>query len=292
MNARQPSDGITIYDLSPGTRVAERYVIVASHRQGGLSTAFEVTDETSGARLELQLFPATLFERDGESLEFEAFMMPWKNVESDSVIRVQEVVHIDDSTLALVTEYPEGEPLRSRFQSKGPFDAATCISLGCELLSGLTAIHGCSLVHGDIKPSNIWIRGGGDDARATLVDGGITPGLWTAKDLGDKTALIGTPYYAPIEQFGGDSPNVQSDIYNVAVVLFECLTGVLPWPGHSFLEVFQAKLDKRPPSMAKRAPEIEVDPALEKAIVTGCLADRHERYPTAQAFLDALERLA
>jgi serine/threonine-protein kinase len=124
---------------------------------------------------------------------------------------------------------------------------------------------------------------------AQLVDGGVTPGLWNAKHLGDHTALIGTPYYAPVEQFGGDAPDVQSDIYNVDTVLFELVSGTLPWPGSSFLEVFQAKLDRNAPSMAARAPEVDVDAALEEAIVRGLMADRRERYAKASEFRKALE---
>ena len=120
----------------------------------------------------------------------------------------------------------------------------------------------------------------------------MTPGLWNAKGIGDRTTLIGTPYYAPVEQFGGDAPTVTSDIYNVATVLYECLTGVLPWPGKTFLEVFQAKLQKTPPPMAERAPGVSVDPQLEAVITRGCQADRHERYASAEEFGEALAALA
>ena len=70
-------------------------------------------------------------------------------------------------------------------------------------------------------------------------------------------------------------------------MLFESLTGVLPWAGKSFLEVFQAKLQD-PPPMAERAADVEVSPALEAAIRRGCLADRNQRYPTAEEFRTTL----
>ena len=84
---------------------------------------------------------------------------------------------------------------------------------------------------------------------------------------------------------------MQSDIYNVSAVLFECLAGVLPWRGVSFLEVFQAKLDKTPPSVAAHAPNVSVDPELEAAIATGCLAEKRKRYATAREFQKRLEAL-
>jgi serine/threonine-protein kinase len=137
-----------------------------------------------------------------------------------------------------------------------------------------------------VKPSTIYVaeRKGKGGLHAIMVDGGVTPGLWNAKHLGDRTALIGTPFYAPVEQFGGESPDVRSDVYNVATVLFELASGVLPWPGKSLLEVFQAKLDKRAPSMRARAPGVQVPSELERTILAGLMADRSQRYADAAEF--------
>jgi serine/threonine-protein kinase len=291
MPPEQAPDRSALFDLSPGRLIGNRYTIVAPHRQGGISTAFEVRDGQGPGRLEMQVFPAQLFARPGEAREFSAFLAPWRGVHSRSVLRLRDVLPLDRETLALITDFPPGEALRARFKARGRLEAREVIALGKECLAGLAEIHAHSLVHGDVKPSTIFVQGRASELSAVLVDGGITPALWTAKDLGEKTALIGTPYYAPVEQFGGDSPSVSSDVYNLAAVLFECLAGVLPWPGHSFLDVFQAKLDRRPPSMAERAPDVEVDQDLEHAIVRGCLADRRERYGSAREFLEALESL-
>jgi serine/threonine-protein kinase len=81
---------------------------------------------------------------------------------------------------------------------------------------------------------------------------------------------------------------VQSDLYNLATVLYELCVGVVPWPGKSFLEIFQAKLEKSPPRMASRCREVEVPPELEAAIAGGLMADRRERYADAAAFEAAL----
>jgi serine/threonine protein kinase len=286
------ADGIYFYDLSPGKTVGDRYKIHDANRQGGLSTAFEAVDLESGERCELQLFPGALFDAPEQLKDFSAILAPWKHVDSPWVVRVREIVPVHGSVLALITDLPEGATLRERLKRKGRLPAEEVVGLGLRLLEGLQAVHAKDLVHGDVKPSTIHVSGEGADVAPVLVDGGVTPALWTAKDLGDKTAMIGTPYYAPVEQFGGDSPNVQSDVYNVAAVLFESLAGCLPWVGSTFMEVFQAKLDKALPSMRKRAPEVEVAPELEKVIATGCLAVRTERYASALEFHEALSGLA
>jgi serine/threonine protein kinase len=288
-------DTFSLFDLAPGKQIAGRFRIQKPQRQSGLSSAFEALDESAsgaGARCALIVFPGPLFEGPKQAEDFRAQWRPWQAVRSGHVVRIREVLSLPQNTTLLVTDYPAGGSLREWIKEHSLMGQAHVLAFGLGLLDGLCAIHAQKLVHGDIKPQTIFVTPGAPGASSAphgvLVDGGITTGLWNAKHLGEHTALIGTPFYAPVEQFGGESPDVQSDIYNLATVLFECATGVLPWPGSSMLEVFQAKLDKHAPSMRKRAPKVEIDAALERAIVQGLLADRRQRYPTAVEFRDAL----
>mgnify|MGYP000848395141 CR=1 FL=1 len=286
-----PPKTLTLFDLAPGKVLLDRYKITGTSRHGGMSTAFEAEDTRSGDKpgrgsCELQLFPAALFETKKQAVEFAQSLTGWMQIEAPGVLRTREVHALDDGTILYVTDLPPKASLRAWRGEKALAPAAT-IDLGLQLCDALTAIHAAQLVHGDIKPHTVHV----DEKKklgAVLVDGGITPGLWSAKHLGDKTALIGTPYYAPIEQFGGESPDVQSDVYNLATLLYECVTGVLPWHGKSFLDVFQAKLQKAPPAMKTRAPKVDVPRALEDAIVSGLMADRKARCRTAAEFKQKL----
>lgn len=279
---------ISLFDLTPGKTIEGRFEILRSFRQGTMSATFEVKE--GDAVRELQVFPAGLFESAQQGTEFGAELRRWQKVQCDSVLRVHEVISKEDGSLLMLTDFPPGESLRAQLKQNGPLSAEDTVRLGLRILDGLVEAHVHDLVHGDIKPYTLHMQAG-DPSSAVLVDGGITTGLWSAKHLGEKTALIGTPIYAPAEQFGGESPNVQSDIYNLATVLFEAVCGTVPWPGKTFLEVFQAKLDKTAPSMRRAAPEVEVDPALEKAIVGGLMTDSRERYGSAEEFRDALRKL-
>jgi serine/threonine-protein kinase len=281
-------EGFSLFDLEPGKTVADRYKIKRSHRQNALAATLEATDQKTGVRCELTVFPAALFEDEAQAEEFRLAWMPWKEIRSQHVARVLEVHRVHGSNLLLVSELPEGATLRTILEQRTRLDAQTTRRIGLQLLDGLAAIHEHSLVHGDIKPSTIHMSDKGGNPHATLVDGGVTPALWRAKHLGERTALIGTPFYAPVEQFGGDAPDVQTDVYNLATVLFEVVTGMLPWPGRNFLEIFQSKLEKSAPSMRVRAPKVDVPSELERAIVRGLLADRSERYGSAKEFRQRL----
>lgn len=282
---------LTLFDIMPGKVLGERFLVQGTSRQGGLSAVFHVHDQQEERDCELQLFPAGLFDDDGESAEFVASWQNWSEVHSPFVARVLGVVDLG-GTQALLTERPHGRCLRELMDEGRTFTASDVIGIGLELCGGLSALHGRGLAHGDVKPKTIFVDETDSYLVPTLVDGGVTSGLWAAKHLGEQTALIGTPFYAPIEQFGGTAPDARSDVYNTAAVLYELATGVLPWKGTSFLDIFQAKLAKSVPPMALRAPKVEVPENLEAAILGGLAGDRNLRYPDAIHFGAALADLA
>lgn len=279
------------FDLAPGRVVAERFRIEGASRQSGLAAVFAAHDEQRDAACELSVFPAALFDGPNQVEEYRQSLARWSGVRSSRVASVREVTAVGGA-LMVVSDRPAGISLREWLKQHRRMQSAQVVELGLDLLDGVMAIHGRGLVHGDVKPQTIYVDEREGRLHPVLVDGGVTAGLWNAKHLGDRTALIGTPFYAPIEQFGGDSPDVQSDVYNVATVLFEAATGVLPWPGKSLLEVFQAKLDRAAPSMAARAPDLEIDARFEAAVTRGLLADRKQRYEDAASFHAALSGLA
>ncbi len=281
------SNEFSMFDLAPGKSVLDRFEIVRATRQNDLALTFDARDAGEGGEeCELTFFPPALFDDPGQVEEFCAFWQAWRNVASRHVTRVRDIIPIAGECALIVTEAAPGRSLRDRVEGNEPMEITRVLRLGVQLAQGLVEIHGAGLVHGDLKPQTIHLTA--DDEDVVMVGGGVTTGIWNAKGLGERTALIGTPYYAPIEQFGGESPDVRSDIYNVAAVLFELATGALPWPGKTFLEVFQAKLDKAPPSMQARAPGIDVPADAEAAIVKGLLADRNQRYASAEELLAGL----
>jgi len=276
---------LSLFDLAPGKTVLDRYDVKNAHRHGGMAPTFEVTDRETDARCELLVFPAALFEGAKQSIDFAQTMGEWRDADAPAVVAIRDVTSLEDGTTLVVTDFPPGRSLRTWLNEHDSMPVKRAVRIGVQLLEGLEALHAKGLVHGDIKPHTIHVT---HDHDGVFVDGGVAPALWTAKHLGDKTQLIGTPYYAPVEQFGGDAANAQTDIYNLATVLFELICGKIPWRGKGFLEVFQEKLEKTPPSMKSIAPDVEVPDAIAEAIAGGMMADRQERYATAAEFREKL----
>ena len=277
---------LSLFDLKPGKVLLDRYQIQRPHREGSISAAFAVEDTEDESRKELQVFHAGLFEGPEQAAQFAERLRTWSVVGASAIAQIHEVQALDDGAVLLITEFPAGMSLRSWLEENQRMEPSEVVALGACLLEALQAAHEHGLVHGDIKPSAIHFTPG--SGQGVLVDSGITPAMWAAKHLGTRTALIGTPFYAPIEQFTGDSPDELSDLYNLSTVMYELLTGVLPWSGKGYIEVFQSKMQARPPAMSERAPGVEVSAALEEVISIGLSAKRAERHAGASVYLERL----
>ena len=130
------AEGLTLYDLSPGKTLAGRYEIHEAHRQGGLSTAFEVVDLETREHCELQLFPGGLFDGPSQLEDFSSILGPWKRVSAPTVLRVLDIVPIHDAVLALVTALPAGDSLRARLKQVGRLSREEVVPMGLQLLEG------------------------------------------------------------------------------------------------------------------------------------------------------------
>lgn len=283
------SSSLTFFDLVPGKVLLDRYRILRPHRETGMATAFAVEDQEDNSRAEVQVFPSTLFADPEQARGFADKLDAWTDLNYAAVLRTLDVEVLEDGTVLFITEFPTGTSLRGRMSDSARMDPDEVLAISRDLLGGLGEIHAAGLVHGDLKPASIYLRGEGLGAQ--LVDGGVTPGLWAAKHLGTRTALIGTPFYSPLEQFSGDSPSASADLYGLGTLMYELLTGMMPWQGKGFIEVFQSKMHEGPPAMILRAPGVDVPSDLEQAVAKSMRAKRGERYVSADDFMGALSGL-
>jgi serine/threonine protein kinase len=157
-----------------------------------------------------------------------------------------------------------------------------------QILAALEHAHAHGVVHRDIKPGNVMLT---RDERVKLVDFGIAK--ITATDEAQLTQLgmvVGTPRYMAPEQAAGEAVDARADLYSVGVVMYRALTGQRVFPGEAPAELCLHHLRTEPKPLRQVAPHLDIPPPLE-AIVLRCLAKRPEdRYPTAEALLEDLER--
>jgi len=192
---------------------------------------------------------------------------------------------IDDATQTpyLVMEFMEGQPL-DRILDKGSLPFPKACAMAAEMATALGIAHRKGVIHGDVKPANIFVA---DDGRVKLMDFGMA--RLASRDSG-ATPLLGTPAYWCPEQIMGKPQDARSDLFSLGVVLYEMVTGKRPFDAESLQAICGRVLSSTPlpPSQANRSLPPEFD-----AIVTRCLAkDPAVRYQTADSLASELYPLA
>ncbi|KGF80300.1 hypothetical protein IA69_19190 [Massilia sp. JS1662] len=183
-------------------------------------------------------------------------------------------------TTYIAMEYVDGTPLNAFLVKDVPMDLAASITCITQLLRALDYAHARGVVHRDIKPANILITG---DAQVKITDFGIAK--IESSTLTQVGAVIGTPSYMSPEQFKGETVDGRSDLFAVGIVLYQMLTGVRPFSGPASTVMHQI-IHEMPPRPSERQPSL--NPAFDTVLAKAMAKRIEDRYPSAQAFLDAL----
>ena len=181
-----------------------------------------------------------------------------------------------------VMDLMRGGSLRERL-AKGPLPSGEALGIVTELARALERCHALGLVHRDVKPDNILFD---EQGRPCLADFGIVKDL-SALALTKTGAIVGTPSYASLEQLAGTAVDGRADVYALGVVLYEAVTGRVPFSGETLLALLTAVESGR----HERASSLASVPAGFDALVARALARREQRFPSAAAFVEALEEL-
>ena len=273
-------------DLVPGATVLGDWEVLSEAQQGNLSSAWRIRrgDEDQW----LVVFPGWLFGDAAQARAFAQHLEEVAGARHEALPALQEVRCADDGTVLQRTAAVRGRSLRAFLREGERLSSAEAAALGARALDALAALHEHGLVHGDVKPEHLFWDG--DPDGAVLTAAGVTAALWSTQHLGARTQLVGTPFYAPLEQFSGDAPTPSSDVYNLATSLYEAVTGELPWRGSGFVEVFQSKMQPVP-AMAAPARQVAMDPSLDAALRAALAPRRQDRPADAVAARAILQQI-
>jgi serine/threonine-protein kinase len=186
----------------------------------------------------------------------------------------------DGDTAYIAMEYVDGAPLTAFLARDVPMDLNAAMACMAQLLRALDYAHGRGVVHRDIKPANILVGAG---ARVKITDFGIA--RLDASTLTQVGAVVGTPSYMAPEQFHGLAVDGRADIFSAGVVLYQMLTGARPFSGTASEVIYQV-LHDTPPAPGSRRDGLH--PAFDAVMERALAKDAAGRFPTAQAFADAL----
>jgi eukaryotic-like serine/threonine-protein kinase len=277
-------------DLS-GQTLDDKYEIQRKLGAGGMSVVYLATDARNGAECAIKVLSPSLT-RDRKAmtrLRREAgFGM---RLEHPNICNIIELVESDDGTVYIVMPFLVGELLVERIHRQGFMALDRAVQVVQDVACGLSAAHALGIVHRDLKPENIMLSTGDDRReRAVIMDFGLAKDPYShSGDKLTKTGIIlGTPEFMSPEQLRGKPLDGRSDIYALALVTFEMLTGQLPFEGETQQEMMMARLNGAPRTLRQARPNLRLPAAVDTVLEKALRREPKERYATAMDFADAL----
>jgi tetratricopeptide (TPR) repeat protein/predicted Ser/Thr protein kinase len=261
------------WDLQTGTIFGGRYQIIEQLGRGGMGRVYRALDTKTREEVAIKLIRPDIAE-DKRTLE--RFVNEIKLVHRISHRNIGKMYHLgEDQGLHFITmEYVPGEDLKSFIRRSRRLDIATTVTIAKQVCSGLTEAHDADIIHRDLKPGNIMID---KEGNAKILDFGIARAVGTP-GVTAEGSVIGTPEYMSPEQVEGRNSDRRSDIYSFGVILFEMVTGRLPFAADTPFVVAFKQQAERPPLPEELNPQT---PPELSAIILRCLEkDREKRYQT------------
>lgn len=281
--------------LKVGDVVSGRYRILGELGRGGFGAVFDAVHTTTGHPVAVKVL-APLGNDDGQELARRFFQeaATTSRLSHPNTVRVYDFDQTEGGELYLVMERLQGETLQSilsRHQRQGTvMGEYEAVQIGDAVLRSLSEAHAHSLVHRDMKPANIFLHStAGGETIVKVLDFGIVKD--TDSRMTQAGKALGTPTHMSPEQAMGRPVDARADLYALAVVLYECLTGTLPYSGENPLAVVMQHVTEPIPPIALRAPG-KVRPALAQVVERALAKRPEERWQTAQEMRQALGQAA
>jgi eukaryotic-like serine/threonine-protein kinase len=273
----------------------DKYRVVRRIGEGGMGLVYEAVHTVIEKRVAMKVLRDD-FSRKPEVVErFQLEAKSASRIGHENIVDISDFGTTPTGASYFVMEFLEGEDLATRLEREGTLSPEATVKVLVQCCAALGAAHQKGIVHRDMKPENIYLtKRAASDAFVKIVDFGIAKmsEIETEGEPGrklTKTGMIfGTPEYMSPEQAAGKSLDHRVDIYALGVILFECLTGRVPFVGDSFMGILTQHMFDELPSMVDVNPNVVCPPALEAVLTRAVMKDPAARYQTTQEMADDL----
>jgi eukaryotic-like serine/threonine-protein kinase len=268
--------------LAPGTLVDGRYKIISRLGAGGMADVFLAEDEQLGRKVALKLLYQRFAEDPGFVERFRREAQAAAGLQHPNVVSVYDRGSYDD-TYYIAMEYLPGRSLKQLIRAEAPLDPVRAIDIALQILKAARFAHRRGVIHRDLKPHNVIVD---DQDNAKVTDFGIARA--GASDMTETGSIMGTAQYLSPEQAQGHAVSAGSDLYSIGVVLYEMLTGRVPFDAESAVTIALKHVSEAPPPMTIINPS--VPPELEQVVMWALNKNPVDRPANADQFITALEQ--
>lgn len=251
-----------------------RYRLTTQLGSGGMAVVYKAIDLELGREVAIKLLRQGYADDTAFLARFQQEARAAARLAHPNVVAIYDVGR-DGQFYYLVMEYVEGQSLKSSLPAGAPLPPDEAIDLAIQVCAGVGAAHRAGLIHCDLKPQNILVT---PDGRVKVVDLGIARAL-EAKAADEGVAVWATPQYAAPEQTQGQTVSPATDVYTIGVILYEMLTGRLPFQGQTSQELARQHAENPPPPLSRWNPQIP--PRVEQIVLQTLSKEPARRYRTA-----------
>ncbi|MGN6378124.1 MAG: Stk1 family PASTA domain-containing Ser/Thr kinase [Gaiellales bacterium] len=261
-----------------------RYRLERRIGSGGMADVYLATDESLGRQVAIKVLSDRYAQDDGFVERFRREASAAAGLNHQNIVAVYDRGEAE-GTYYIAMEFLDGPTLKEEIVRRAPLPEAQAIGWATQALDALDFAHRRGVIHRDVKPHNMVLT---EDGRLKVTDFGIARAQNT-QQMTEVGSIVGTAQYLSPEQARGQAVGPQSDLYSMGIVLYEMLTGDLPFTGDGAVDIAMKQVSDAPPSLRER--NRLVSPALEQVVMRALAKDPALRHPSARAMADELRRV-
>ena len=261
--------------LSNGQIIGGRYEIVKSIGEGGMANVYLANDKILDRKVAIKVLRGDLANDEKFIRRFQREAQSVANLSHPNIVEVYDVEE-EEGQHYIVMEYIDGKTLKQLLQKRGSLTLSEVIDIMLQLTDGLAHAHDAYIIHRDIKPQNIMIQ---DDGLVKITDFGIAMAL-NATQLTQTNSVMGSVHYLPPEQANGKSSTIKSDIYSLGILMYELITGSVPFKGDNAVEIALKHLKEKIPSIRRQNPTIPQ--SVENIVLRATAKNPKNRYDSVK----------
>lgn len=261
--------------ITRGQLINDRYEIIRAIGEGGMANVYLAQDTILDRKVAVKILRGDLAEDEKFVRRFQREAISASSLNDPNIVEVYDVGE-DDGKYFIVMEYVQGLTLKQLIKKRGNLTLPEVQDIMLQLTSAVSHAHESYIIHRDIKPQNVIIL---EDGRVKIMDFGIAVAL-NAGEFTQTNSVMGTVYYIPPEQANGGAATIKSDIYSLGILMYELVTGHVPFKGENPVEVAIKHMNEEIPSICEYDPEMPQ--SIENIILKASAKNPKNRYESAE----------